>query len=85
MKKRGWAAVAVTLVACAIVYRVKSTSNALNQFLEWCTQNRNCGIVSVGLSAFGNIEVTIDSHKATAEIPAWFGLRRIVVRRRLHA
>jgi len=85
MKKRSWAALVVTVAACAIVYRVKSTDKSLDMFLEWCSQNSSCGIVSVGLSAFGNIEVTVDSKKGTADIPAWFGLRHIVVRRRLHA
>jgi hypothetical protein len=86
MKKTSWFALIATVATCAIVYRRKSTTKALKMFLEWCTENRNFGIVGVGLSAFGNIEVTVNPEKATDEkIPAWFGLRRIVVRERRHA
>ena len=80
MKKSGWAAVVVGVTTLiAIACRMRATSNALNDFQTLCTANRQFGVVQIGLSGFGSLEVIVDREKAKAEMPGWFGTRRIIV------
>jgi hypothetical protein len=61
---------------------MQRTSKALNDFLALCTANQQFGVMQVGLSPFGNLEVTVNREKAHAEMPGWFGSRRIIVTHR---
>jgi hypothetical protein len=83
MKKNSWTAVVVGATAfVAVACRMCATTKALNDFLALCTKNQQFGVVQVGLNAFGNLQVIVDRERAKAELPGWFGTRRIIAQYR---